>query len=516
VKPSGWDASLEALEDAQSSDLAVSGCSLTSCLGRFGVMSKCASATINTMATPSFSYRGQWWLPGEEDVRWHGTLAFVDARLELDVDLPAHTDFFGRSADPQSIILGEATDGTMFTLVDSYARRTTTHLPGRARAIFRVRLAVVGAWFGDSDELHFDNVDVRLHLLDQWLDVSGFKFEYLGVREGFDLAYRVPETVDVAEFGNVTITAEFSGSSPGIVRPLVDLHFVQQARLKIVSASPVHLEEHEEFVRRIRNFLSFAARQDVPVLEMHGHTDVEMHAPDRAVTTESKRLRIVPGQEPEASGLEQAREILLMHGDAPEDGKSPLAAWLEHYDLIGPIFELYLVTLYQPRVYLHLQFLSLAQALESLHGRRFPDWEMPKAEFKARVTDILAAVPADVHGWLKQKLAQANQAPFRKRIEELVETLPPALRSLITDLEGFSRLVGYTRNYYTHWDPRLQQKAAQGEELIQLTFALKLVVEALLLLELGFSCDEVEIIVTRNPRFDQERRHFFNPPLTRS
>src|SRR4051812_31753816 len=40
----------------------------------------------------AFPYRGEWWIPGNEKEPWHGTLGFVDGRLELDVDQPASAE----------------------------------------------------------------------------------------------------------------------------------------------------------------------------------------------------------------------------------------------------------------------------------------------------------------------------------------------------------------------------------------------------------------------------------------
>ncbi len=464
----------------------------------------------------SSSYRGEWWPPDAPKPPWNGTLAHVEGRLELDVDLPTNADEPFLSVDERPIILGQARDRTHITLVDCQPRQTTNYLPGRASAIFRPRLAVIGAWFEKRDELTFEAVDVRFQHLERWVDATGFSFDYAGPSVGFDLSYRIPDSVELLDTPQLTITAEFSAKGPSITRPLVDVHATQATRLRLQPAAELHLDEHEETVRRIRNFLSFSVRQDAPLLDLNGLTDVEARTPDGEISIRPRWLEIVPGDSPDAATGEEDRPMLLMAGDLTRTGESPLGNWLNHYDRIGPIFELYLVTLYQPRTYLHLQFLSLAQALESLHGRKFPDWEMPRPDFTAKVAGILEAHDALTQDWLREKLRHANQASFRKRVEELVATLPPVLRLEIPDADAFGRLVGFTRNYYTHWDQRLEDKAAKDEELFRLTFSLKLIVEALLLIEIGFDADEVELILTRHPRLASERHHFMRPPLGRS
>jgi hypothetical protein len=51
----------------------------------------------------------------------------------------------------------------------------------------------------------------------------------------------------------------------------------------------------------------------------------------------------------------------------------------------------------------------------------------------------------------------------------------------------------------THWNPKLESKAAKGDDLVRLTEALRLIVEALLLREVGFAPDEIDVLVAGNP-----------------
>ncbi len=460
------------------------------------------------------TYRGQWWRPGSPADIWHGTLAYADRRLELDVEVPesSRSPFDAPGFEP--ILYGHATNGTIFTLCDLNPYQWTTHMPGRVRAIFRVRLASLGAWFDDADDLRFHNVDARFDLLDRWLGISGFDFRYLGPQTGFDLSYRVPDSHVIASDSDIAIKAEFSASSPSIGHPLVEIKVVQRARLTITPKDRQPLEDHEERVRRIRNFLSFACRRDIALIDLHGVATVDVRERDGGLRAAQERLRMLLGAEPKQS--EPNNDPLLLYAiDRTATDEAPLLNWLASYQQLGPIFELFLIALYQPNIYLHLQFLSLAQAIESLHGRKFPDWDMPRDEFLERRELIIASAPDELKDWLAEKLQHANQAQFRKAIEELVTTLPAVLRDLIPDPSAFARLVGFTRNYYTHWSQSLEAKAAHDEELYRLTAALKLIVEALLLVELRFGVEEAQAILTRDPRLAQERDFAFVPPLGR-
>jgi hypothetical protein len=460
-------------------------------------------------------YRGSWWIPGQE-TRWHGTLDYVAGRLELDVDLPSPGwKVLEGGFEEHELLHGEANDSTPLTLVDVYARSQRSHMPGGAEIIYRIGCAIVGAWFDSREEIEFDEVDVRFHQLDSWLDLSGFDFQFAESGDGFDLSFRRPKTIVVSDADALRVSAKFGHSSPHFVRPLVDVTVRQQALLAMVPKQPLPIDEHVESARRVRNFLSFAADTDAPPISVQGRTNVDAIYPDGETVNRPKWLEIILSERIESAELRASHEMLLLVDDTPGERRSALEAWLERYDSLKPILELFLITLYQPSIYLHLQFLSLAQAIESLHTRKFPDWELPRSEFRERLSRVVDSSPEDLKEWVHKKLRGTNLAPFRKSVEELVETLPPVLRDPIGDAADFSRLVGYTRNYYTHWSERLEEKKADDQELMRLTTGLKWIVAALILVELGFSTEQVEALVRRNIHVAEEIRWAFNPRLKR-
>jgi hypothetical protein len=123
---------------------------------------------------------------------------------------------------------------------------------------------------------------------------------------------------------------------------------------------------------------------------------------------------------------------------------------------------------------------------------------------------ILAAAPLEWTNWLEEKLAHANKATFRTGLKELVLTLPPTLARDVGDPDGFTQLVSWTRNYLTHWTPALEEKAAKGVDLVRLVVALRLVLEALLLLEIGFTHAEIELLYEDNYAIKRDLRFAFD------
>jgi hypothetical protein len=56
---------------------------------------------------------------------------------------------------------------------------------------------------------------------------------------------------------------------------------------------------------------------------------------------------------------------------------------------------------------------------------------------------------------------------------------------------NFTKLALDTRNYFTHWNPKLEARAAKGEQLVALTRAVKLLFEITLMMELGFTKTDI-------------------------
>ena len=60
-----------------------------------------------------------------------------------------------------------------------------------------------------------------------------------------------------------------------------------------------------------------------------------------------------------------------------------------------------------------------------------------------------------------------------------------------------------SRNYYTHYDPGLEKKAARGAALLLLSIQLQAIIEMSLLRELGFDCQAIGDILQRVRRYEE-------------
>jgi len=101
---------------------------------------------------------------------------------------------------------------------------------------------------------------------------------------------------------------------------------------------------------------------------------------------------------------------------------------------------------------------------------------------------VLAQVTSDEdRKWLEPKLHY--YPTLAERLNEMIMTAPSAAKSIIADVSVFCALIKDTRNYYTHFNPKLleKRKVAEGADLLKLSYEMRAVLEILLLNDLGIS-----------------------------
>jgi len=210
--------------------------------------------------------------------------------------------------------------------------------------------------------------------------------------------------------------------------------------------------------------------------------------------------------EPSARGV-KPWEMLFTFGEARDRIAEVLGAWLDHHDLLEPVFALYFGTLYNPSLYLEQRFTAYAQAIETYDRRRRPTAkERDPAEHKELIREILNAVPEQHRTWLKNELAFSNDLALADRLKHVLSACQNVTARIVGDegVTAFVRLVKNTRNYYTHWDPAGKRKAAtEPRDLYRLTLQLRTILETVFLLELDFECERIEAVLQRARRFEE-------------
>jgi hypothetical protein len=161
--------------------------------------------------------------------------------------------------------------------------------------------------------------------------------------------------------------------------------------------------------------------------------------------------------------------------------------------------------LYHPAMYTDVHFLAYAQAVETYDYRRRDVTDLPAGQHEQRMEAILTGTPDQYREWLQTRLQRSNELSLRRRIRDVLDECPDVRDKIVgatpRERANFVALFVDSRNYYTHYSPDLENRAATGVALYLLVVQLRAIIEMSLLRELGFTCDAIDAILDRVQRY---------------
>lgn len=458
---------------------------------------------------------GQFWRPEDEadsqaqHERWAGRLVEDPARgVRVTASAPDRHDLLMETFSP--IVWGRTVD-QLVTMTDVRVD-VAGRLPGGAELTLTPQRTFVGRRAFEPDEsIALKRLVVRMEGLDEWAAQSGFGRTWLPSLDRFTLGFERPDPIPLAEVDGICIDLNFWVSTQPRGDPPVAWNIEQESVIRFQSDEPVPYDVLEPLAQHTRNFVTFAARHALDVLFTRGYLDpIDGRSYPEDYLDELEIVsRCFPPRDPSDDPPTNRDSFMFTAADSGDPADGRLARWLArtHEDDLGPVLDLYLSTMYQPRAFVEYQFLALAQALESFHSRRFQTRVLSRADHRERVRAVLRALAheEELCNWARQRLRGANRKTYHDAIIELLASLPPGVAELFTDSEHFARKVVATRNYHTHWNRALRAEAVTDSHALgRFSRALRCVLEALLLLEIGFTADETDALLARNRDFRRD------------
>lgn len=184
------------------------------------------------------------------------------------------------------------------------------------------------------------------------------------------------------------------------------------------------------------------------------------------------------------------------------DLKTIFQKWCNLYVVIGPVIDNMEEFFGKRAVLVENRFLNVMQALETFHRRMRPNQKISKEAHKIRINEILASIPLKHQEWLKERLNFSNEPSLHSRLEDLFNEINPFLKEhLFSDYERIILNSKNSRNYYTHYDKKMEKKSLKGADLHYLTQKLNIFLIILLLQETGFSKEKTTEIIESSSKF---------------
>jgi hypothetical protein len=448
-------------------------------------------------------YSGLWWLPSNPDNKVAGTLIFsnqegIELRLIGSLE-DLDNDSFRNLPKTYPIVLGLTGGGKLITLSTCMSAGFTKGITGFLSQNYSIDLCFMGAHFSEEHQLKFSKFEIQYSRLADWVYTSGFTVrKYDNEPHKLEFTYILPEDIKATTTkGIFSITFIFNTKGDGIE----EINLRQSVWLEVEADKEYSFYDLLTlYIRPLQNFLSLATTKPNSILGAKVYSKSIFYEDSDGSTVETP-LEVIFQQsyyEAKPTKLLVVYDILFNLHDIAEEFQGVLENWLKVSDELDSVCNLFFGIQYLPRIYLKQKFLNIVQATETYHRRRFKNYVLPKDTYKARIKEILEHTVEEHKEWLKEKLMYSNEPRLKQRIKELVDMSGDALSTLITDEDEFVKDIANTRNFYTHYDPHLRDKAATGVKLYVLTEKLSYLLQACFLVELGLSTLKCTELLRRN------------------
>ena len=447
-------------------------------------------------------YSGIWWLPNNPQNKEACKLAFNNESgiaLELIGALGDIYTFDNRK--PHQLILGITGEGKQVTLTKCSATGVSVGMPGFSRESYKPSLCLIGAHFDDPAKVLFDRLVVKYSYLSDWVQTSGFEIKRSLASHKIEVSYFLPDDIEAKlSIGEVSVSFICNTTGDGIEK----IHLNQSVQMEVIADQEYSFSDLSyRYIRPLRNLLSLATTKPNTIIELFFFSKQAVFENGNGEMTQSPIQAFFQ----QAYFREREERLLIPHSmlftlhDMIDDFRTVLERWFNLSNELDSVCNLFFGVQSRPELNLENKFLNVVQAVETYHRRRVKNEVLPKAEHKRKKREVLRSVPAEYQEWLKGLLAYSNEPRLEHRIREILEKAHDAIAPVIIDKESFARRVKDTRNYFTHYDRRLLKRAARGEELFWLTQKLSYLLQACLLLELGFPMQKCAQLLQRNQSF---------------
>jgi len=147
--------------------------------------------------------------------------------------------------------------------------------------------------------------------------------------------------------------------------------------------------------------------------------------------------------------------------------------------------------------FLESQMFNAASAAEGLH-RAMVARKADEEAHEAFVAELTTSVPDEHRGWLKEKLKYAYEPSFPERLHELIDYAGPAVEYSIGNRRRWISRVAAARNGLAHPGAKSRRDPLK---LVRLEQTTRMLVEVVLLRELGFGEEACEKMVKQDPHW---------------
>jgi hypothetical protein len=494
---------------------------------------------------------GTWWLPNRPEVVVSGKLSFSPsngASLELigsfydsvfqetgktkdiaQISIPI--DFIKPN---EIIILGLLDSNEEITLYQcfGYIKRFDV-FENRANIFFKANYIFRKVHFYSEQEIKFKSISVKYSYLEEWLGKSGIQVVFSKDESEIRISYQHPVSIPITEIEGLDIEFTFGRVNPCEVSYFGENYYKcgveQKTFFTLQNPENRLIDRCVEKIMDFRDFLGFAMLNPLSINSVIGSVEITY---ENLINKEHESREIQVnillacwGSEKYSEMKVSVPEMMFFYSDIEGHLGNVFKAWLHKKQEYESVFELFLITMYTPELYLHYGFLNMIQALEVYHSIKYKGtYQEDKTykegickkileaieDFPSKNDDDQYGISEDYREVLKGKLNFLNQHTLQTRLTEILDEITYLLPDdFIGDVEAkkcFISRASNTRHALTHHNKKKKKKNIERGDLSQLFYTLRVILSLCLLKELDFSDESIKQIIGRNRKYQREWR----------
>jgi hypothetical protein len=453
---------------------------------------------------------GEWWLAEKPEMVISGLLYFNSQGIELHLNqafTPPNGAIRPGDLNPKyAVVHGVTIKGEAVTLFDSQQIGTSFHFgsggfkqPGRIYA----RALAFGAHI--PADFQFLRVSFRVPGLQVWLGKQviahtiTFDEEQKFTTQSFGLGRMPDETFRVCSIDS-TLSWHYGWSSKADAFKSIRVDVSAWFSLQPDEGKTIDwfLGHHETLL----TMLSFLSGHPLVADAIQAKFDESDHRADILVVTRKT-------EHPEQN---YPIDFFLSRPTITAPLEEYCNKWFEIAPTVEKAASLARSVMASKDLWLHVEFLSLMQALEGLHRALYDGKYIEDSQYETVKAALTNAIPSSVQrdhkDALKSRIRYGNQISLRKRLDELTSKLSPQSRA---DILGNSGNVPKswidTRNYYTHWDDELLTSVLNSQSMYYANVRMHHFIRVLYAQLIGIDAVDIENAFKRPSRLAQQLVH---------
>ena len=451
------------------------------------------------MLLNEFRQKGIWFIPGlEKEVVFSGDIIYMPGKgIKLEL-IPVFVKVPPENLMKCKFMYGKLISGKFVTLYDVFASQMPI-IPDVKVCKYHANFGFIGEDYLKEGDLSFKSFLLKLNLLTSWFFPKGMNIE-IGTSSIREVNFENEELTYELDFATLKLGNFWK-------RSLSHQYFEAKAEtyIRFNYKENVDLQLLLKTVYQIQIFLSLIGGKNFYPTFL------------RAKSITGKDINILYSFN---VGKDYDQDVpwygfLFNFRRISNFGKT-LANYFNSLKEIRIVYDLFYEHRFREKIP-EEEFLNIARALEVYHRIKFRGSNFPYHVFEAFLKEIESTIYRKAHEMKIKDTKQleklipkyANEPDLNKRLKELysvlkdIEFIKKLLGGSNKKAKNFLRKVYLSRNYYTHFNPDLKNQVLKGTELFWANKKLGVLLEALLLKEIGFQDTELNSAFHQNFDYTQ-------------